>query len=206
MTPFAAAAALVLLSGCFLPRRGRTTQINSTSSDYSPVVTLSARISIADSVRIEVDRIRVVAPGEVFEGSTASTGAIAMQALLVSANTDASAAATFDRNGTSKPWREVSASQSVVIADSLFMGVPQTRGPLRFVLAAPAGFNRAASWLVFRITGPAKAMAARMADGTAPPEFKLPDIRVFACATQNLNGKTDKARAKVMAESYSSAC
>ncbi len=146
-----------------------------------------------------------VAPGEVFEGATASTGVIEMQALVASANPSAEGgAATSDRNGTLKPWMERSASQSVAVADALVMGVPQTSGPVQFSLSLPPGLDPAKSWLVFRLTGPAKAMAARMADGSAPPEIKLPAIRVFACAVQNLDGNPDKARAKVMADAYSS--
>lgn|GEM_PF-1535763 len=202
-------AALVcagLTSGCFLPRGGSSTPISSATSDYSPVVTFAAKVSVTDSVRIAVDRVRIVAPGEVFEGTRASTGTIEMQAMLVTANPNANGSVTSDRNGTSKPWRERSASNSVAVADSLFMGLPQTTGPMRFALSIPSDFDRANSWLVFRLSGPAKAMAARLADGSAPPEIKRPAIRVFACAVQNLDGKTDKARAKVMAEAYSSGC
>lgn len=171
-------------------------------------MTFNAKVRVADSVRILIDRMRIVAPGEVFEGSTASTGQMVMQALLVTANPNLNGAgsATPDRNGTNKPWVEQSASAAARIADSLFMGVPQTTGPIQFTLGLPPGISRAESWLVFRITGPAMAMTARMADGSAPPVINLPAIRVFACSLQNLDGKTDKAREKVMKEGYSSGC
>lgn len=197
-----------LVSGCFLPRGGAGTLVSSADSDYSPVVTFNARVSVTDSVRVSVDRMRIVSPGEVFPGQGASTGLIEMQALLVTTNPIANnrSAPNADRNGASKPWLEQSASVSVTVADALFSGIPQTTGRLQFALSLPAGVNPAESWLVFRISGPAKAMAARMADGSVAPSFALPAIRVFACAVKNLNGKTDDARLKVMKESYSMAC
>ncbi|MBC8085997.1 MAG: hypothetical protein H7Z40_01930 [Phycisphaerae bacterium] len=171
-------------------------------------MSFSAKVRITDSVRVDIDRVRIVSPGEVFEGSTAGTGRMEMQALLVTANpnVNGSGSGSPDRNGTNKPWLERSASASARVADSLFMGVPQTTGPLQFVLSLPSDVDRSNSWLVFRIAGPAKAMAARMADGSAPPIIALPAIRVFACAVQNLDGKTDKARANVMKEAYSMGC
>ncbi|MBC8088046.1 MAG: hypothetical protein H7Z40_12330 [Phycisphaerae bacterium] len=208
LTPLCAALAFaVLASGCVLQRGGGGTMISSASSDYSPVVSFSAEVSVTDSVRIVIDRMGIVAPGEVFEGATASTGRIEMQALLVNANPNANGGGVdSDRNGTRKSWLERSASANIGVADSLVMGVPQTSGPHRFALPLPTDINRSESWLVFRITGPAKAMAARMADGSEPPVITLPSIRVFACSVKNLDGKTDQARARVMAESYLSAC
>lgn len=205
---FAVTVCAVLVSGCFLPRGGGGTLVSSADSDYSPVVTFNAQVRVTDSVRVSVDRMRIVSPGEVFPGQGASTGLIEMQALLVTSNPNANSpgAVTADRNGASKPWLERSASASVNVADSLVSGIPQTTGRLQFALGLPAGVSPAESWLVFRLSGPAKAMAARMADGSAAPSFALPAIRVFACAVKNLNGKTDDARVKVMKESYSMAC
>jgi hypothetical protein len=195
-----------LTSGCFLQRGRNVALISSTASDYSPVVTFNAKVRLNDSLRVSVDRLRILAPGEVFPGMGASTGAMSMQALLVTANPNANSAGSVDRNGASKPWIERSASAKVRVSDSLVSGVSQSIGPIQFALALPAETDLSISWLVFRITGPAKAMPARMADGTAMPDFQLPDIRVFACAVKNLDGRTDKTRAAVMKEAYSAGC
>jgi hypothetical protein len=207
LTPFAAAiTCATLFPGCFMQRGRNTTLISSTTSDYSPVVTFNAKVRVGDSLRVNVDRLRILAPGEVFPGMGASTGAMLIQALLVTANPNANSAGSVDRNGASKPWIERSASTHVRLSDSLVSGVPQNIGPIQFALAFPAETDLSKSWLVFRISGPAKAMPARMADGTAMPEFQLPDIRVFACAVKNLDGHTDKARAAIMKEAYSAGC
>lgn len=198
----AALCCAALGSGCFPFRGSGGTHINSTASDYSPVVTFSAKVQIRDSVLIAVDRLRIVAPGEVFEGAKASTGEIQMQALLVTANPDG----VTDRNGSRKPWVERSASAPLRVVDSLTMGIPQTAGPFRYSIPVPSGFSPSDSWLVFRISGPAKAMPAMMADGTPAPAFQLPDIRVFACAMEFLDGKKDKAREVAMKQMYSMGC
>jgi len=206
----AALSCVALLSGCFV-RGGGGTLISSIGSSYSPVVSFAAKVSVTDSVRVQVDRARVLAPGEVFPGMRAVAGAIEMQALLVFANPDAdlskpTTAPSIDRNGTRKPWLERAGSNTLRLADSLLMGVEQTTGPLRFTLPLPAGADRSASWLVFRVTGPSVAMPARMADGTVAPMFAMPAIRVFACSATNLDGKIDAARQRQMTEAYSAVC
>lgn len=180
--------------------------MSSTRSDYSPVVEFRTKTSVTDSVRVDIDRLKILAPGEWFEGMRASTGTMEMQALVVTANPNANTGGRSDQNGSGKPWIERSASARVVVSDSLTTGIPQTKGPLRFSLSMPSDVDVAQSWLVFRISGPAKAMPARMADGTEAPAFTLPAIRVFACSIQNLDGRTDKARDKIMKEMYSAGC
>ena len=206
---FAVVSCVALLSGCFV--RGGGTSISSIGSSYSPVVSFSARVHVTDSVHVQLNRVRVLSPGQVFVGMGAVTGAIEMQALVVTANPDAdlskaATASTIDRNGTRKPWLERAASGGVRLADSLFMGVEQTTGPLRFTILVPANADLSASWLVFRITGPSVATPARMADGTITPMFAMPAIRVFACSAKNLNGKVDAARQRLMNEAYSAEC
>jgi hypothetical protein len=50
-------------------------------------------------------------------------------------------------------------------------------------------------------------MPARMADGSVMDSgISMPPIRVFACAVRNLDGKTNKARQRTMAEGYSAGC
>lgn len=183
--------------------------ISSVNSSYSPVVSFAAKVRVSDSIRVQVDRVRVLSPGEVFPGMGAVTGKLEIQALLVSVNpaADLSKTATSnDRNGSRKPWLEHAGSSNVRLADSLLMGVEQTTGPLQFSLPLPSGTDLSATWLVFRITGAAVAMPARMADGTMAPIMEMPPIRVFACAPKNLDGKTDTARRRLMAESYSTGC
>lgn len=200
----------MLMSAC-LGRGGGGTLITSVGSSYSPVVSFAAHVRVTDSVRVQLDRVRVLSPGGVFPGMGAVTGTIEMQALVVSANPDAdlsktTTARTIDRNGTRKPWLERTGSRNVRLADSLMMGVEQTTGPLRFTLPLPADADLSASWLVFRITGPSVAMPARMADGTMAPMLAMPAIRVFACSAKNLDGKTDAARQQQMKEAYSAGC
>lgn len=180
--------------------------MSSAKSDYSPIVEFRARTAVTDSVRVDIDRLKILAPGEWFEGMRASTGTMEMQALVVTSNPNANTGGRSDQNGSGKPWLERSASAKVVVSDSLTTGITETKGPLRFSLGMPSGTSLAESWLVFRISGPAKAMPARMADGTEAPAFTLPAIRVFACSIQNLDGRTDKARERVMKEMYSAGC
>lgn len=210
MPLLAALSCVGLLSGC-LVRGGGGTLISSVGSSYSPVVSFTAKVSVTDSVRVHMDRVRVLSPGDVFPGMGAVTGPLEMQALMVSINPDAdlskaATAPTADRNGTRKPWLERGGSNTVRLADSLLMGVEQTTEPLRFTLPVPVGVDLSASWLVFRITGPSVAMPARMADGTMAPTFAMPAIRVFACSAKNLDGKTDAARQREMKEAYSAGC
>lgn len=208
----AGTTAAVLLSGC-LARGGRGLTVSSVRSSYSPVVSFNAAVRISDSVRVQIERVRVLAPGETFEGMGPVTGRVDMQALIVTANPDADLSRAVidgldgsDRNGTRKPWVELAAGQSVRLADSLMMGVEQRTGPVVFTIPVPSDTRPASSWLVFRITGAAISMPARLADGSVAPLFELPPIRVFACATKNLDGKTDAARQRVMKEMYSAGC
>ena len=87
------------------------------------------------------------------------------------------------------------------------MGAAQNAGPLQYSLLLPPGVDVRTSWLVFRITGPAVEMKVRMADGSEMPSMgPMPGIRVFACATRNLDGTVDKAREIVQRKHYSEAC
>lgn len=200
----------VLFSGCFLHRGGGQLQVSSVQSDYAPVVSFNARVAVDDSVRVDINLLRLLYPGEVFPGMGAVTGAIEMQALLVVTNPAGNmeaAVASVDRNGTRKPWIERAASGSVALSRGLVMGVEQRVGPVRFVMPWPDGTDRDSSWLVFRITGPSVFMPARLADGSEmPAPVGMPPIRVFACALKNLNGKVDKPRRTLQAEFYSDAC
>ncbi|MEO7362090.1 MAG: hypothetical protein ABI120_17295 [Gemmatimonadaceae bacterium] len=206
----AAIGCLLLLSGCFV-RGTRPLLISSADSDYSPVVTFAAHVRVTDSVQVSISRLRLLYPGEVIPGVGAVTGPIEMQALIVAANPAADltsgAAASFDRNGTRKPWIERAVGQSIRLSDGLLMGAPQSAGPIEYALPLADGIDLSKSWLVFRISGPAVEMKARMADGTEMPSMgRMPDIRVFACATKNLNGKQDKAREAIQKQYYSEAC
>lgn len=183
--------------------------ISSVSSSYSPVVSFATTVQISDSVRVAVNRLRVLSPGAVFPGMGAVAGRIEMQALLVHANPAADlskAANSIDRNGTRKPWIEQASSNNVRLADSLLMGVQQTTGPLHFAIPLPVGVDLSSSWLVFRITGAAIAKPARMADGSMAEIFDMPPIRVFACSPRNLDGKKDAVRQRLLKEAYSSGC
>lgn len=194
-------------------RSGSGAQVSSLKSDYSPVVAFVAKVRVSDSVRVQVERVRVLSPGEVFPGMGPVTGRIEMQALVVSANPasdmnqpSANAESSRDRNGSRKPWREHAGSSQVRLADSLMMGVEQITGPLQFTVPLPVDTDLSASWLVFRITGSSVAMPARMADGTMAPIMAMPPIRVFACSLRNLDGKMDALRKRQMEEAYSSGC
>lgn len=208
----AALTGAIFASGCFV-RGGGGLQVSSLTSDYSPVVAFTAKVDVTDSVRVRIDRARVVAPGEDIPEMGAITGAIEMQALLVTENPLADMnrpmsadEAASDRNGSRKPWREQSVSNRVKIADSLRMGVAQTTAPLQFTLPLPPTANTAKSWLVFRISGESVALPARMADGSIAPMLSMPPIRVFACSTKNLDGRTNKERKRQMEEAYSAGC
>ena len=202
----------MLLSGCFV-RSGRGVQVSSLKSDYSPVVAFVAKVRLTDSVHVQVDRVRVLSPGEVFPGMGPVTGPIEMQALVVTANPagdmnkpSANSDGSRDRNGSRKPWREHAGSSQVRLADSLMMGVAHTTGPMHFTMPLPPATDLPASWLVFRITGSSVAMPARMADGSMAPIMAMPPIRVFACSIRNLDGKIDAARKRQMDEAYSAGC
>ncbi|MGV3711264.1 MAG: hypothetical protein ACO1Q7_20760 [Gemmatimonas sp.] len=198
------------VSACI--NRGRSGElINSGTSSYSPVVSFVASVETSDSVRVSIDRVRVLSPGDVFPGMAAVTGRVEMQALVVTANPAAdlsipASERTSDRNGSRKPWLEVAGSALATLADSLHVGVEQTTGPLRFAIPLAPGTDASKHWLTFRITGTANALPATMADGMAAPVFTMPPIRVFACTVRNLDGKTDKSRQQQMKEMYSSAC
>lgn len=184
--------------------------MSSVDSDYSPVVTFAADVQVNDSVRVQIDRLRLLYPGEEIPGVGPVTGPIEMQAVVAVANPDADltrGSATVDRNGVRKPWIERAASPNVRLSEGLLMGAAQSAGALRFTMPVPAGLNLSESWLVFRITGPAVAMSVRMADGSemASPG-PMPAIRVFACAVTNLDGRRNKARETLMKESYSAGC
>lgn len=209
-SPFAVASlCAVLFTGC-LARGGRPLLISSVESDYSPVVTFNAKVTVSDSVRVSVDRVRILYPGEVIPGVGPVTGPIEMQALVVAANPAADPSkgeATVDRNGTRKPWIERATGQSVRLSEGLVMGEAQNAGPFEFTIPVSTAVDLPKNWLVFRITGPAVAMSVRMADGSVMESSdKMPSIRVFACATQNLDGRKDKARSAVFRKYYSEGC
>ncbi|MDQ6612618.1 MAG: hypothetical protein M3Y64_09300, partial [Gemmatimonadota bacterium] len=179
------------------------TLVSSERSDYSPVVTFRARVRTTDSVHVHVGRLRILSPGPVFEGMPAITGKLVMQALLVSASDGTVGTA----NGALRPWTERAASTPVALVDSLVMGRPQDVLDLNFVLPLPSGIADGNSWLVFRVTGASVSAPVQMADGgVIPAHVDADGIRVFACAEQNLNGKTDKKRARQLKTAYNASC
>jgi hypothetical protein len=204
-----AVSCISALPACFPGHGGRGVVISSEKSDYSPVMSLMAQVRVSDSVRVSVSRVTLLAPGSVYEGMGAITGTLNMQALLVTAVPNANVAGNNDRtrNGVNKPWMERSASQSIPVADSLHMGIPRSLRDLHFALPLAARIDLKGSWLVFRIYGATVSSAIHMADGTVfPAKVDENGIRVFACATQNLNGVMDKVRAEQLKTAYNEWC
>ncbi|MEP6766172.1 MAG: hypothetical protein ABJB66_17795 [Gemmatimonadaceae bacterium] len=202
-----AAAVATTLSACFINHGASTTLVSSERSDYSPVVTFRARVRVTDSVRVHVDQAKVLSPGDVFEEMGAIARRLSIQALLVTSSADAIGAGSANANGAPRSWTERASSAAIPLADSLVMGKPQTVSNLNFVLPMPADVDANNSWLVFRVTGSTVSAAIRMADGgVIPARVDENGIRVFACAMQNLNGKTDKVRAGQLRKAYNEVC
>jgi hypothetical protein len=185
--------------------------ISSVASDYSPTVRFTALVHVTDSVRVRVERTRVLAPGEVFEGMGPISGALRMQAMIVTAADstarDASAEAGAARNGVHKRWTERSSSVAQPLVDSLYMGIPRAVSPLEFSLALPQGVAARESWLVFRISGASIGTPVRLADGDVRPAvIDSGGVRVFACAAHNLDGRLDRIRSEQLATAYNAWC
>lgn len=182
--------------------------VSSATSDYSPTVTFTVGVRLSDSVRVHVDRLTVLAPGDVFEGMGATIGSVTMQALLVvAADSGASANAQASPNGVRKHWTAIAASGVQPVVDSLRMGVPRHVGALDFTLPRPPALDAARSWLVFRVAGASVGTPMRMADGSVvAARIDANGVRVFACAPFNLNGARDRERSTRLAASYTEWC
>ncbi|MEP6779764.1 MAG: hypothetical protein ABJC26_07735 [Gemmatimonadaceae bacterium] len=201
------AAIATTLSACFLNHGASTTIVSSEGSDYSPIVTFRATVRVTDSVRVHVDHAKVLSPGEVFAGMGPIAGRLSIQALLVTSTAEALVGGASNANGAPRSWTERATSAAIPLVDSLVMGKPESASNLNFVLPMPAGVDAKNSWLVFRVRGSTVSAAIHLADGSViPAQVDDNGIRVFACAVQNLNGLTDKVRAKQLKSAYNATC
>lgn len=194
---------------CAHPRlAGAGFNVSSERSDYSPTVRLAVALPVVqptagrDSITVLIDSAMVLAPGATSADTTPVMSNLYITALLA---TRAPAAA--EGGGPPEPWRALAASDSILLADALYLGEPRAVGHVRLSLAAPAALDPTRTWLVFRISGTAMTNAVRLADGSIIARRPVPGgVRVYACADWTLAGYVDKRRAKALARAYTSAC
>ena len=201
--------AAATLGGCAHPRPAALGyNISSERSDYSPAVRLAVALPVVsatantDSIVVVIDSAVVTAPGAVAADTSPVMTDLYITALL------ATHAPTREANqGLTAPWRALTASDSVLLAPALRLGVPRGLGQLRLTLVPPRQFDPRQTWLVFRVSGTVQTNAVTLADGTIIPRRPRPGgVRVYACADWSLAGYIDEVRAKALARAYTAAC
>lgn len=186
-----------------MPRFTAPVLMSSEQSDYSPVVRLfGVVVAEPDSIRIVVDSGRLIVPGNKMHQAPAT-----MRDLYITAMIALPGASQDTEQGLLRPWRAVAESDSVVLADSLYRGDTTAIPHMAFSIRRQPEFNAQRGWVMFRVSGAAITLPARLVNGPLLPSQIVPGgVRVFVCSERSIAGRSDAARSARMQASYSSAC
>lgn len=194
-------------AGCVKPALAPLgVNVSSEQSDYSPTARLAVALAplrlTADSIDIVIDSGRITLPGQPVGDTAPAMRDFYLTAMLVVPH-----APTGDEPGLPHPWLAVAESDSVPVADAMRFGERRPLGRIHLRMPRPPGLDPGNSWLVFRMTGFAVPVMARVpGDVMGRRAPRAARFRVYACADWNLGGRVDRARARRQQVSYLAVC
>lgn len=191
------------LVACHTPARPNVT-ISSEHSDYSPVVRIRGEIAARrDSVIVSIDSGWVGVPGVKQPGAPPVMRDLFLTMLIATANNEPSSVAMTPQ----APWRVAAEGDSIALPGEWKPGEVRPLPARSIGVRLPAGLDLGRSWIAVRIAGAAMTSPVRLNNGSiVPPRAVSDGVRVFACFERSLRGQLDSARARAMAETYTSAC